>query len=145
MKNSVRNASLALLFALFLFSPAYAQSEAGEGYDENTEVTIRGNAKEVARARETRGPVIIVLKSGNRDYKVVTGPPWYLAQEGIELKVGTSYEVTGSKFIARDGNVYIAASRLKDLSTGSVWRLRDSSCMPLWKGRGMRKGSRSGN
>ncbi|HSB30048.1 MAG TPA: hypothetical protein VLD55_00440, partial [Candidatus Sulfobium mesophilum] len=58
--------------------------------------------------------------SGVKDYRVVTAPPWYIIREGIEFRLGISYEVTGSKYIARDGNIYIVASRLKDLSSGKI-------------------------
>jgi hypothetical protein len=114
------------------FSFVYAENEVGEGYDENTEVTVKGTVKEVLKQK--RGPVIIILESGNRNYKVITAPPWYITREGIDFESGTSFEVTGSKYIARDGNRYIVASRLKNLFTGKIIRLRDSSCMPLWKG-----------
>ncbi len=138
MNSYTKSGLLAYFLIFFLFSAAYAESEGGEGYDENTEVTIKGTVREVMR--EMRGPVIIILKSGVKDYRVVTAPPWYIAREGIEFRSGISYEVTGSKYIARDGNLYIVASRLKNLSTGKITPLRDSSCMPLWKGRMMRRG-----
>jgi len=134
----LKRALLACLFLVCFFSSAYAESEVTEGYDENTEVTVKGTMKEVLRGM--RGPVIVILQSGSKDYKVITAPPWYLAQEGIALTEGTAYEVTGSKYIARDGNLYIVASRLKNLSTGKISSFRDSSCMPLWKGHRMRRG-----
>ncbi len=123
---------------LCFVSPAYAENEVTEGYDENTEVTVKGTIKEVLRGM--RGPVIIIIQSGNKDYKIITAPAWYLAQEGIEFTAGTAYELTGSKYTARDGNLYIVAGRLKNLSTGRISSLRDSSCMPLWKGHRMRRG-----
>jgi hypothetical protein len=138
VKNYLKRALLATFFLVYFFSAAYAENEVPEGYDENTEVTVKGTLKVVLRGM--RGPVIIILKSGNKDYKVITAPLWYLAQEGIELAAGTAYEVTGSKYIARDGNHYIIAGRLKNLSTGKISSLRDSSCMPLWKGHRMRRG-----
>ena len=138
----IKSALLAFFLIGFLFSAVYGESEVGEGYDENTEVTVKGTVREVMK--EIKGPVIIILKSGNKDYKIVTAPAWYIAREGVEFKDGTSYEVTGSKYISRDGNLYIVASRLKNLSTGMITLLRDSSCMPLW-GRMMRRGFSSGH
>ena len=132
----------ASLFMVLLFSTAYAEDEVTEGYDENTEVKVRGTVGEVLR--EMRGPVIIILQSGNKGYTVIIAPRWYLQQSGIELKAGTSYEVTGSKYIARDGKLYIIASRLKNLAAGGITPLRDSSGMPLWKGHRMRRGPDSG-
>jgi hypothetical protein len=137
MNSSLKITSFVFIFAILFFSYAYAENELSEGYDENTEVTIKGTIKDVGRGM--RGPVIVLLQAGSKNYQVITAPPWYIAQEGIELRPGSSYEVTGSKFIARDGNPYIIASRLKDLSTGKITQLRDSSCMPLWKGRRMKR------
>ncbi len=138
MNSSLKITSFVFIFVILLFSYAYAENAVSEGYDENTEVTIKGMIKDVGRGM--RGPVLVSLQAGSKNYQVITAPPWYIAQEGIELRPGSSYEVTGSKFISRDGNPYIVASRLKDLSTGKITQLRDSSCMPLWKGRRMKRG-----
>ena len=137
MNSSLKITSFVFIFVILLFCYAYAENEVSEGYDENTEVTIKGTIKDIGRGM--RGPVIVLLQAGSKNYQVITAPPWYIAQEGIELRPGSSYEVTGSKFISRDGNPYIIASHLKDLSTGKITQLRDSSCMPLWKGRRMKR------
>jgi hypothetical protein len=136
--NNFKKNSLVIVLLLLLFSHSSAENEAAEGYDENTEVTIRGRLGDFVR--EMRGPVILLLHAGTKDYRVITAPPWYIAQEGIELRPGRLYEVTGSKYFSRDGNLYIIASRLKDFSTGRITQLRDSSCMPRWKGSRMKRG-----
>ena len=138
MNSSLKITSFVFTFVILFFSYAYAENEVSEGYDENTEVTLKGAIKDVGRGM--RGPVIVLLQVGGKNYQVITAPPWYIAQEGIELKLGSSYEVTGSKFISREGTLYIIASHLKDLSTGKVTQLRDSFCMPLWKGKRMKRG-----
>lgn len=137
MNNYVKKGLMVSLCILFLFSVAYAENGVTEGYDENTEVTIRGTMKEVQTGM--RGPLIVILQAGNKDYRVITGPQWYIAQQEIELTAGTSFEVTGSKYINRDGNLFIVASRLKNLSTGKIVPLRDPFGMPLWRGRGMKR------
>ncbi len=142
MNNYLKNALLPSLFMLLIFSSAFAEKEVTEGYDENTEVTVNGTIKVVLQER--RGPKIFILQAANRDYRVVTAPWWYIAQEGIRFETGAEFEVTGSKYIAPDGFSYIVASRLKNLSTGKITPLRDSAGMPLWKGRMMRRGSGSG-
>ncbi len=141
--NYIKNIVL-LFFIVFTFlSHAYAESEVSEGYDENTELTVKGSIKDTLRG--LRGPIVIIIQSGIKDYNVITAPPWYLAQQRIELKSGSFYEVTGSKYVAKDGTTYIIASNLKDLSTGKIFRLRDSACMPLWKGQRMRRGMNHDN
>ena len=112
----IKITSLFFVFSVLFLSYAYAENDASEGYDENTEITIKGTIKDVIR--EMRGPVIVLLKTGGKDYKVV-----------------------GSQFFSRDGNHYLIASRIKDLDTGKITHLRDSSCMPLWKGRRMKGGA----
>lgn len=57
-----------------------------------------------------------------------------------EYDKGRSYEVIVSKFSSRDVKLYIIASRLKNLSTGKITQLRDSSCMLLRKGRRPERG-----
>ena len=101
MNSSLKITSFVFTFVILFFSYAYAENEVSEGYDENTEVTLKGTIKDVGRGM--RGPVIVLLQVGGKNYQVITAPPWYIAQEGIELKLGSSYEVTGSKFISRDG------------------------------------------
>jgi hypothetical protein len=138
MNNRLKITWFIFIFLIMLSSYAYAENEVLEGYDENTEVTLKGTIKDVNRGM--RGPVIVLMQVSSKNYQVITAPPWYIAQEGIELKPGNPYEVTGSKFISRDGNLYIIASRLKDLSTGKITQLRDSSFIPLWKGKRMKRG-----
>jgi hypothetical protein len=135
----IKITSLVFIFSVLFLSYAYAENYVSEGYDENTEITIKGTIKDVIR--EMRGPVVILLKTGGKDYKVITAPPWFIVQKGIELSPGKSYEVVGSQFFSRDGNRYLIASRIKDLDTGKITQLRDSSCMPLWKGRRMKGGA----
>ena len=134
--NNLKKISIVIVLLLSLFSHAYAENESVEGYDENTEVTVRGMFG--VFVQEMRGPMILLLHAGTKDYRVITAPQWYIAHEGIELRPGRLYEVTGSKYFSRDGNLYIIASRLKDFSTGRITQFRDSSCMPRWKGKRMR-------
>jgi hypothetical protein len=127
----MRKILLVFLFLVLCFSYAHAQNEDNEGYDENTEIRIKGTILQVQP--RMRGPVVVLLQTANRDYKVITGPPWYLEQEGFELKPGDSLKVTGSKFIGRDGNLYVVARWLRNLSTGKGLLLRDSSLIPHWR------------
>ena len=129
---------LTSFFLVFIFSYAHAQNEENEGYDENTEIRIKGTVQQVLP--RMRGPVVVILQTPNRDYKIITGPAWYLEQEGFELKAGDSLKVTGSKFIGRDGNLYVVARRIGNLTTGRVLKLRDSMFMPHWRGTHMKRG-----
>lgn len=115
-----------------MVSFSYAGTEITEGYDENTEITIKGTVTEVMHGM--RGPVILKLKTATKTYNVVTAPRWYLSRNAITFIIGTALEITGSKYFAKDGNLYIIARQVKNPETGSVTVLRDSYCKPLWRG-----------
>jgi hypothetical protein len=126
----------AVCLLLSLFSLSYAGADVTEGYDENTEITVRGTVTEIVRRK--RGPVVLKLKAGNKTYNAVTAPEWYLSQESIIFNAGSVLEVRGSKYFGKDGNLYIAVREIKDLEIEKVINLRDSNCKPMWKGHRMR-------
>jgi|WetSurMetagenome_2_1015567.scaffolds.fasta_scaffold00164_21 hypothetical protein len=132
MNNCMKKLFTVLLFMFFICSSAYAQYEGAEGYDENTEIRIKGAVTEVLPGM--RGSVIVILKTSNREYRVVTGPQRYLYQEGFEFRTGDRVRVTGSKFIGRDGCLYVIARWISNVSTGRILLLRDSALIPLWRG-----------
>jgi hypothetical protein len=132
MNNYMKRILFASFFMIFICSYAHAQYEDTEGYDENTEIRVKGVVKDVAL--RMRGAIVLLFKAGNREYRVVTGPQRYLLQEGFEFKTGDSLFVVGSKFIGRDGYSYIVARRIKNTVSGKTLLLRDSSLIPLWRG-----------
>lgn len=128
---------IALLF--FMFVGIAHSFEEGEGYDENTELTITGTVQDVVRGE--RGPVIVRVSHGERIYNVLTAPPWYLARENVIFRPGVEIEVTGSKVLGRDGVVYLISRRLKEVKTGREIMLRDELLRPLWRGRRQSRGN----
>lgn len=134
-KSGLLNLCKTILIAIFLLSTvsfSYAETEITEGYDENTEIIIRGTIAEIMHG--IRVPIILKLKTGTKIYNVVTAPMWYLARNAITFSIGTTLEVTGSRYFGRDGNLYVIARQIRDAETGSVTVLRDSYCKPLWRG-----------
>jgi len=132
MNNYMKHILLASFFLVLICSYAYAESEDIEGYDENTEIKVTGVVADTLP--RMRGAIIAILKSGKREYRVVTGPQRYLLQEGFVIKAGDSWQVTGSKLISRDGSLYIIARKVKNISTGRKLLLRDTALIPLWRG-----------
>lgn len=132
--------AISMLTAFFLFAllaPSHAGSDdIKEGYDENTEITIRGTVAEVSRAEMMRGPIVVRLRQNNSIYNVITAPPWFLTRQGISPTVGSLLEVQGSKYYGRDGKLYLIGRRLRDPATGRIADLRDMGCKPLWMGHG---------
>lgn len=123
---------------VFLSSFAYAESDGKEGYDENTEITVRGTIIEIVQ--RARGPVILRLKHDGRTYSVITAPAWYLEREGITFQTGSEWEIRGSKYCGRGGNLYLIGRQMRNIPSGVTVVLRDSSCAPKWMGRGMHNG-----
>lgn len=124
--------SVTILFLLFSFHASAATGEPGEGYDENTEITIKGIIAETVKGM--RGPVVLRLSHGGRPYSVVTSPPWYLEKNNITFQEGTEIEVTGSKYFGEDGTLYVIARRIKEVKSGKEIVLRDTLCRPMWQG-----------
>lgn len=128
--------AIGLFFAMFPFTtPAYAEPDVKEGYDENTEINVKGTIASISRG--TKGPLILRLAASGRTYEVIAAPPWYLEQENVVFAPGLELEVTGSKYFGSDGSIYVVSGNIKFVSTGKELRLRDSDYRPLWgRGRG---------
>lgn len=124
--------SVAISLLLLVFSAAEAVDLRGEGYDENTEVTVKGAVVETLRG--IRGPVTLRLIHQDRAYRIVTAPPWYLRREGIVFPQGSEIEVTGSKYFGEDGNIYVIARKIRETKTGKEFFFRDAFCRPVWHG-----------
>ncbi len=105
------------------------------GYDENTEVQIRGEIQQV-EIKPCKGLKGFLLNSNGRDYIVLTGPAWFLREIGLRLPDGEKVEVTGSKFYGHDGVLYLLARSIKFLSEGRIVMLRDRACKPVWNNSG---------
>jgi hypothetical protein len=120
------------LSSLLVIPPAYAEPDVKEGYDENTEITIKGTIAGISRG--ARGPLILRLAAPGKTYEVITAPSWYLEKEDISFIPGLELEVTGSKYFGSDGSIYVVGGRIKFVSTGKEFNLRDSSYRPAWGG-----------
>jgi len=128
-------AASVLLVPVLFTATADAEPDVKEGYDENTEITIKGSIVTISRGPQ--GPLILRLAASARTYVVITAPPWYLEQAGVNFTEGLELEVTGSKYFGNDGNIYVIGGRIKFLSTEKELRLRDADYRPLWgRGRG---------
>ncbi|NTU43458.1 MAG: hypothetical protein HGA78_10520 [Nitrospirales bacterium] len=121
---------IAVSFLMLSSATVLAEQEVPEGYDENTEITIRGTLTELL-PRE-RGPVIIRLRTDSKTYLIVTAPPRYLFHEHIVFRTGSTIEVRGAKYFSNDGNLYIISREIR-LDTGNVITLRDRNCNPIWR------------
>jgi len=133
MKTRIR-ITLFIIFLYISLSPfAYAASDPqeGEGYDENTEITIKGTIKEIIS--EKRGPVILIINYKNKTYHITIAPRWYLYKNNIEFRNGMELEITGSKFLSKEGTFYISARKIKFTESEKTIELRDSHCKPMWR------------
>jgi hypothetical protein len=110
------------------------------GYDENTEVIIKGKVLE-PKAFSFRGLDCLSLESRGRTIFVITAPDWYLKRLNLTLSPGTPLQVVGSKFYGNDGAIYIMARSLKTLPSGRSIQFRDTKCRPVWAKEKNRKSS----
>ncbi|MCX7913435.1 MAG: hypothetical protein N2511_02480 [Thermodesulfovibrionales bacterium] len=131
-----KNISFLLLF-LLIAHYSFAQDDLSEIYDENTEITISGEIKEIFIPK--RGPLLLKIKPNKMVYLVVTAPPWFLKQQDVVFDKGNFIEVKGSKFFSREGNIYIIGKELKFYPPGKSIILRDPYSRPLWRGQGMHR------
>jgi hypothetical protein len=121
-----------IMLLLFVFAPSVKAGEPGEGYDENTEITIRGPVMELVK--EMRGPLILRIPYRDRIYHVVTAPMWYLRQQNLMFHGGLELEVTGSRFVSGDGTLYLIARKIREVQTGREMVFRDLMLRPCWRG-----------
>lgn len=131
MKLVYRITFLSLLLCFFVIQISEAEDTDIEGYDENTEITIKGTVKEIDTSK--RGPVILTIHYKNKPFKVVTAPKWYLHRNNIEFKSGMEVEITGSKFLSKEGTFFISARKIKFTENEKMIELRDSHCRPMWR------------
>ena len=107
-------------------------------YDLNTEINLSGTIiEELDRAR---GPRILLFESNNRAYHLITAPQWYLWKIGLFLKEGASVEITGSRVLDEDGNLYLLINNLQMKDSGELYKFRNKNMKPLWRGRGGMRG-----
>lgn len=119
---------------VFMFvSTSSAQDEIpSDIYDENTEITIRGEIVEIYNP--PKSPVVIKVKTENRLYNVLTAPAWFLMRNNLTFKPGERVEITGSKFITRNGDLYIITRICKHRSSANPCIFRDEFMRPMWRG-----------
>lgn len=131
-KNLIYSITFISLLIFFFIHVIAKAADDFEGYDENTEITIKGSVSEVVLTR--RGPAILIVDYKNKPLRVLTAPRWYLIRNNIEFQGGAEVEITGSKFYGKDGNFYLVARKIKFLKDNRVIELRDPFCRPMWKG-----------
>jgi len=124
---------LTIIAALsFSLATAHADVDIKEGYDENTEVTVRGTV--TGKALAVKGPVVVLLTYAGKKYAVITAPVWFLRHERVDFREGSEIEVRGSKYIGSDGKVYVIGREVRVLPEGKTLMLRDTFCKPMWSG-----------
>ncbi|MEJ5227451.1 hypothetical protein [Thermodesulfovibrio sp.] len=126
-----------ILMLLIFHLPNLNAQEWGESYDPNTEVSLKGKLS--ATLISKKGPVILEVTRNDRNFTVITAPFWFLQQEGIELRVGDEVIIQGAKYFSRNGEMFIIARSIHNLTNGQKYNLRDEELKPNWKGKGKGK------
>ena len=110
------------------------------GYDANTVTTVSGRVISPPANQDQRH-VQFELESAGTRIMVILGPARYWADNGIDLRVGDSVSVRGSKAQGKDGVVYLLAQKISDTTRNSEISLRNENGRPVWAGGGMGRGA----
>ncbi len=110
------------------------------GYDENTEVVVRGTVRRTMMSPYMRLQCF-TFQSGSRTFRVIVAPRWIVKRMGLRFYNGIKIEVVGSKFFCRDGQLCLLARSLKFLRSGRRVVLRDKTCRPIWQDLSLRNSS----
>lgn len=150
MMKFIRSSFILLLFCLMCPFPSQAfwWGDSGNrsglnlesGYDANTVTTVSGRVISSPASLEQRH-VQFELESGETRMVVILGPPRYWADNGIDLKIGDSVSVRGSKAQGKDGVVYLLAQKISAAARNSEVVLRNEDGRPAWAGSGMGRGA----
>lgn len=132
--------SFFVLFTILLLTNTNSAHAGSIGYDENTEIVIRGTIKQCA-ARPYMKLQCFTLQSGSRIFRVIVAPRWFVGRIALKLNDGEDVKVVGSKFFGRDGCLCLLARSIRFLSSGRNVVLRDRSCKPVWQNSCLRESS----
>jgi hypothetical protein len=113
------------------------RSRSHQQYDPQTVTTVQGQVESlgsygmigwrVAPGMQIQG---LVLKTDKGNITINLGAPRYVSQQGFQLKLGDSLEVTGSKVTSDDQTLLLASQVKKD---GQTLKVRDDKGAPLWQ------------
>ena len=120
-----------LVVSACLVMHADSASAKGIGYDENTEIAVKGIIRN-ARPQVFRGYQCFSLQTSTRIFKVLTMPSWLARRMNLKFKDGAKVRVIGSKFFDHGGSLCLLARSLKFLPNGRMIVFRDRNCKPLW-------------
>lgn len=110
------------------------------GYDTNTVTTVAGRIVSVQTGDKLRNAQLEMDSDGIR-IVVVLGQQSYWANNGIEIRIGDSITVRGSKAQGKDGVVYIMAQKISNTTLNVEVSLRNEAGRPAWSGGGMGRGT----
>ena len=130
MKNMPRKVLVCWMTCLMVASAVSCLAQVA-GYDENTEIMVRGTVQRPSAAPYL-GLFNFYLKSDWKIFKVLTAPPWFVKRSDFSLKPRQDVEVIGSKFYGPDGTLCILAKSVKLLPSGKVVSFRDPVARPVW-------------
>ena len=128
-----------MLSWLGVFVPSLALAQHGpsrhapvnpSSYDVGTVITFSGT---VSQARDGGAETQHLLVNVGADtVQVHLGPTAFLIERMVEIRVGDSVEVTGSRVMIGESRVVLAREIRKGNDT---WALRETSGQPLWSPR----------
>jgi len=103
------------------------------GYDENTEIAIKGKILQILH-QPYKGFHCFILQAKTRRYLVLTAPQWFLKRAGIHFEKGNLVNVVGSKFFGSDGRRCLLVRSVTFIPSGEKILFRDNALKPVWYG-----------
>ncbi|WP_038055494.1 hypothetical protein [Thermodesulfobacterium hydrogeniphilum] len=133
MKNIFPLVILLILSLVYFNKNVFAQHvpDIYEFYDIRTEITLRGKVKSIWITKNNI--VLIGVKRKKHIYTVILGPQRFLKKRNIKIDLNDRVIIKGSKYISREGNLYIIARFIKNFSKKQIYYLRDKNMRPYWR------------
>jgi len=120
---------LKILFALCIASFAVSAVAQTPEYRAASEVTLRGDVLYVAESAAGWAGVYVIMKDGNNEIEVHLAPASFLAKERMEIRIGDTIKVTGSRTAWKSSEIVLA----REITAHSrTIPLRSATGAPLW-------------
>ena len=139
LKTAIGPFAFALIIATFLVPSvlvAQTRPASGRNYNPATVESLQGKVTAVDQATMNRRGgmgVHLTLQTDTETIPVHLGPSWFMKKQSLQIQSGDAITVTGSR-VTLDGKPAILAAEIQ--KAGKRLKLRDTSGIPVWSGRG---------
>lgn len=145
MRKTIRFALLTIVAFTTLSALAQGPGSRGGGrgspgarlYDPTTVTTVSGQVTSIDPTGPAGLGLHLALETAHGKLLVHLGPSWFLQAQSLQIAVGDTLEITGSRVTFEQAPAVIAQTVKK---ADQVLVLRDVQGTPMWAGRGGGRG-----